>query len=212
MDAGGNLCAPRQVGEIVTRGPSMMKGYYNDPTATAAALGDGWLHTGDLGYLSGGELFVCGRIKDLIIVGGRNYYPSDIEWVVSEVQGARRGRVVAFGVADPGGPVPERVVVCVETKLRPAKHESLAEDVRARVLEVLGLKVTDVALLERGSLPRTSSGKLQRNRTRELYLTGKLAGSGRDEGRLTLAWRLAASQWGFLKRRFTPGALGGQRG
>ena len=80
------------------------------------------------------------------------------------------------------------------------------------MLEVLGLKVTDVALLERGSLPRTSSGKLQRNRTRELYLSGKLAASARDEGRLALAWRLAASQWGFLKRRFTPGAFGDQRG
>lgn len=212
MDADGNLCAPRQVGEIVARGPSMMKSYYNDPAATAEALRDGWLHTGDLGYLSGGELFVCGRIKDLIIVGGRNYYPSDIEWVVSDVQGVRRGRVVAFGVADAGGNIPERVVVCVETKLRPAKHESLAEEVRTRVLEVLGLKVTAVALLERGSLPRTSSGKLQRNRTRELYLSGKLAASIRDEGRLALAWRLAASQWGFLKRRFTSGAFGDQGG
>lgn len=204
LDSDGAECEPRRVGEIVIRGPSLMQGYYNDHLATDAAIRNGWLHTGDLGFLLDGELFLCGRSKDLIIAAGRNYYPADIEWVVSDVPGIRQGRVVAFSLSpalsDGEG---ERVVICAETKLRPALRAALAEQVAARVLEALGLRISEVVLLERGSLPRTSSGKLQRNKTRELYLKRKLEQAAEDESKLKLLLHLAGSQWGFLKHRLS---------
>jgi acyl-CoA synthetase (AMP-forming)/AMP-acid ligase II len=213
FDSDGNRCGSRQVGEIVVRGPSMMKGYYNDPETTAATIKDGWLYTGDLGFLLDGELFVCGRIKDLIIVAGRNYHPSDVELVVSHVPGIRTGRVVAFSVSAPDrGDATERVVVCAETKVKQAQYESVAEQIKSRVMEALSLRVSEVVLLGRGCLPRTSSGKLQRNKTRELYLNGKLETASRNEGKLVLLWHLAGSQWGFLKKRMGAVVTGEDRG
>jgi len=204
LDDDGNVCAPRQVGEIVIRGPSMMKGYYNNAEMTNATIKKGWLHTGDLGFFLDGELFVCGRIKDLIIVSGRNYHPSDIEWVVSDVPGVRRGRVVAFGLqTEMTSDKTEQVIACVESKGNESRRELLTEAIKARVLEVLGLKITDVVYLERGSLPRTSSGKLQRNKTRDMYLKGQLETAFRNEGRLKLFAQVLYSQWGFLKSRIT---------
>jgi fatty-acyl-CoA synthase len=197
----GSLCEPRTVGEIVVRGPSMMSGYYNNPAATRTAIRNGWLHTGDLGFLIDQELFVCGRIKDLIIIAGRNYYPSDIESIVSEIPGVRRGRVVAFGLDAAQRQGKEGVVICVESKVKESGREALAEQVKSLVLQVLGLKVDEIVQLGRGSLPRTSSGKLQRNKTRELYLSGKLETAGHQEGKLVLLWHLTGSQWGFFKKR-----------
>lgn len=200
----GKECAPRSVGEIVIRGPSMMRGYYNNPGATNAVLKDGWLHTGDLGFLLDDELFVCGRIKDLIIVAGRNYYPSDIEWVVSNVPGVRRGRVVVFSLNGHGNTnESEQVIVCVETKVKRLAREQLNDEIKARVLESLGLRLTDVVQLERGSLPRTSSGKLQRTKTKEMYLDGTLEHANRNESKLRLVGHLAYSQWSFFKTRVT---------
>src|SRR5207247_2539398 len=102
----------RHVGEILLAGPSVMVGYYNQADLTAETIRDGWLHTGDLGYLSAGELFVCGRAKDIIIVHGRKYHPQDLEWAVDDLPGVRRGRVVAFGVVEPGRA--DRVVIVAE--------------------------------------------------------------------------------------------------
>lgn len=212
LDGDGNRCAPRQVGEIVLRGPSVMKGYYNNPAATAETIRGGWLYTGDLGFLLDGDLFVCGRIKDLIIVAGRNYHPSDVELVVSNVPGIRTGRVVAFSLAALEDDGAERVVVCAETKAKQAQYGPIAEQVKSHVLEALGLKVSDVVLLARGCLPRTSSGKLQRNKTRELYLDRKLESASRNEGKLALLWHLAGSQWGFLKKRVSSAVTGENRG
>src|SRR5262249_32417687 len=150
VDTDGVPCRPREVGEIVVRGPSVMRGYDHDAEATKATLKDGWLHTGDLGYLVDGELFVCGRLKDLIIANGRNYRPVDIEHQASEVRGLRRGRVVAFSVAADGGDGAERVVVCAEAKRAPeAQRAELATAVATRVREAFGLRVSDVVLLDR---------------------------------------------------------------
>ena len=98
VDDDGRSLPERQVGEIVLRGPSVMKGYFNDGDATARAIREGWLHTGDLGYLAGGRLFITGRRKDLIIKNGRNYYPQDLERAVDRIPGARSGCVAAFSV------------------------------------------------------------------------------------------------------------------
>lgn len=205
LDENGERLPERAVGEIALRGPSVMKGYWQDPDATEAARRGDWMLTGDQGFLANGNLFVCGRNKELIIVAGRNYHPADIEWVASEVPGVRRGRVAAFGVTsvEADGSTAERVVVCAESKSRNGSREQLADAVKARVLDSLGLKISDVVLLGRASLPRTSSGKLQRTKAREWYLSGQLDTGGEDEGKLALVRHLVASQWGFLRGRMS---------
>lgn len=195
----GHLLAEGEVGEILLRGPSVMNGYYNDPAATSEALRSGWLHTGDRGYLLDGELYVCGRIKDMIIVAGRNYYPTDIEWAAGEVSGIRRGNVVAFGHGRFGEQ--ERVVVAAEWRQEPEDPAALQRAVQSAVLEDVGVRVDEVLLLAPGSLPKTTSGKLQRNRTRQMYDDGSLQHAHRTEGRIDLARHLLSSGWGLLKHR-----------
>ncbi|HEX5660680.1 MAG TPA: acyl-CoA synthetase, partial [Polyangiales bacterium] len=160
----------RVVGEIWARGPSVSAGYFENDEANAEGFpGDGWLHTGDLGYLAEGELFLCGRSKDLIIVRGANFHPQDLEWAVSELEGVRRGNVVAFGTQLDGE---ERLVIAVECSSVDA--EGVRTRVAARINEAFGLTPYDVACVTLGSLPKTSSGKVQRRKTRELYLDGAL--------------------------------------
>jgi fatty-acyl-CoA synthase len=193
----GEALPERRVGQILVRGPSVMKGYFDDAEATEAALAGGWLHTGDLGYLAGGDLYVCGRVKDLIIADGRNYYPADIEWQASQVEGVRTGNVIAFGLHDQelGR---ERVVVAAETKLPDAEHARLARSVRARIIEGLALRVDEVLLLPPGSLPKTSSGKLQRPRARDMFRADSL-GERKSGGSWQLVRQLASSRWNFVK-------------
>lgn len=205
LDEHGHPVGEREVGQIALRGPSVMAGYYNDPEATQEAMPDGWLRTGDLGYTVDGDLYVCGRIKDLIIVAGKNYYPTDIEWSASEVDGVRRGNVVAFGLAPAGGG-DEQVVICAEVKLAgqsdtPEGRKALQHSVTAYVTSTVGIKPTHVVLLEPGALPKTSSGKLQRRRARDMYLAGELHSNHEQEGKLDLVRHLAKSQWGLLKSR-----------
>src|SRR5262249_23634978 len=112
--ARGAAMRDREVGEIEIRGASVTPGYYKHPAATANALHDGWLRTGDLGYMTDGELVVCGRIKDVIILGGRNVYPQDVERAVNHVSGVRAGNVIAFGTEGKRGR--ESLVVVAESK------------------------------------------------------------------------------------------------
>jgi len=171
--------AERHVGELLLRGTSVTPGYYKRPDATAALFRDGWLCTGDLAYLVDGELVLCGRIKDVIIVGGRNVFPEDIERTVAQIEGVRAGNVISFGVEGYKGK--ESVVVVAE--VRPniaslgAESEDLAtlrHDVHQRTIDVCGLPPRDVMLVKAGTLPKTSSGKLQRAKCRELYLAEEL--------------------------------------
>ncbi len=170
VDEQGNRLPDRKVGEIVTRGPSICQGYYREPELTEAAFKDGWLHTGDLGYTIDGEVFVCGRLKDLIIIRGRNFYPNDIEWVVSELPGVRRGNVVAFSVDGAEG---EELVICAEAFQSEAK--GLTETISQAVLAHFSLNVYKVVIVPQGTLPRTSSGKAQRRKTKQMFLAGSLA-------------------------------------
>jgi acyl-CoA synthetase (AMP-forming)/AMP-acid ligase II len=175
VDESGRPLGERRVGQIVVRGPSVTPGYFQDRELTAQALkplaeGDGsWLHTGDLGYMVGGRLFVCGRVKEIIIVRGRNYYPTDIEWAVGELQAVRRGNVVAFGTEVEGE---ERLVVCCEGTGSDAV--AIQEAARVCIAAQFGLTVHEVVVAPLASLPRTSSGKPQRRKTRQLYLDGTL--------------------------------------
>jgi fatty-acyl-CoA synthase len=157
----------RHVGEILLAGPSVMLGYYQQGDR-GNAIEDGWLHTGDLGYLADGELFVCGRVKDLIISNGRKYHPQDLEWAVDDLAGVRRGRVVAFGTAGEGRA--DRVVMLVEPN-GTVSAASLIDMVRRRIADLFGLYVDEVAIVPSGTVGRTTSGKVQRAATREKWAT-----------------------------------------
>jgi fatty-acyl-CoA synthase len=165
----GRVMRQREAGELEVRGNSVTPGYYNKPDATAAAFHDGWLRTGDLGYLVDGELVVCGRLKDMIIVGGRNVFPEDVERAVAEVAGVRAGNVIAFGVERQPGR--EGIVVVAET--RETDVPTIRAAVADRVRDAVGLP-PEVVLVTPGTLPKTSSGKLQRSLCRSRYLEAEL--------------------------------------
>jgi fatty-acyl-CoA synthase len=165
----------RGVGEIEVRGPSVVPGYFRNDAATRAALrADGWLRTGDQGYVAEGDVIICGRIKDMIVIGGRNVFPEDLERAVQAVPGVRPGNVIAFGV-DAGGKG-ESVVVAAEIKVDAADHrpDVIRTEIARAVRRAAGLRLEDVVLLSPGSLPKTSSGKLQRSACRARYRADEL--------------------------------------
>ena len=166
----GKVVDDRQAGELEIRGTSVTPGYYKHPEATDATFHDGWLKTGDLAYLVDGELVLCGRMKDMIIVAGRNVFPEDVERAVADVDGVRAGNVVAFGVEGRRGL--ETVVVVAETKADDIDPVRVA--VAKRVKDAVGLAAGDVVLVSPGTLPKTSSGKLQRSLARTRYLAEEL--------------------------------------
>ena len=169
--ATGQAMHDREVGEVELRGSSITPGYYDHPEATAASRRGDWFRTGDLGYVVDGELVVCGRIKDVIIVGGRNVFPEDVERAAESVAGVRAGNVIAFGTEGRRGR--EAVVVVAETK-----HDEIAPiraAVAARVTDAVGVPPEDIVLVRPGTLPKTSSGKPQRSLCRRRYLGDELA-------------------------------------
>jgi fatty-acyl-CoA synthase len=169
----GEVLTDRQVGELEIRGTSVTPGYFRRPELNDELFHDGWLRTGDLGYLLDGELVLCGRIKDVIIIGGRNVYPQDIERAVDGVDGVRPGNVVAFGVE--GYKAKESVVVVAETKLtEPDAIEALRKAIHHVALDVAGVPPRDVILVRPSTMPKTSSGKLQRALTRQYYVEERL--------------------------------------
>jgi fatty-acyl-CoA synthase len=155
----------REVGELQLRSPSVTPGYYRNDAATAATFDDGWLRTGDLAYLVEGELVVCGRQKDVIIVGGRNVFPEDVERAAATVDGVRAGNVIAFGSDRRRG----RESIVVVAEIRSDDVHELHDSVVTRVRDAVGVPPVDVVLVRPGTLPKTSSGKLQRSLCRERY-------------------------------------------
>jgi fatty-acyl-CoA synthase len=176
-DPDGNVLPERTIGELCMKGPSVCSGYYDNPEMTAASFKDGWLYSGDKGYLADGAVFVCGRIKDMIIIHGRNYYPTDIEWVVNDIEGVRRGSAVAFAFLTASASSEQLVIVAEWAgKERPA--DEALEVSRKRIAEVvqgaLGLSTWQVVLIPPGTVPKTSSGKLQRRKTKQQFEEGTL--------------------------------------
>jgi len=167
---GGHVLEEREVGELEIRGTSVTPGYYQRPDANAALFHDGWLRTGDLAYLLGGEMVMCGRIKDMIIVGGRNVFPEDVERALSDVVGVRAGNVIAFGVDGTQGK--EGLIVVAESKSD--DHAEVRRSVAQRVRDAIGLPAKEIVLVQPGSLPKTSSGKLQRSLCKLRYLGQEL--------------------------------------
>ena len=153
-------------------GGSVMVGYFRDPEATDACLKDGWLDTGDMGYLSDGYIYIVGRAKDMIIVNGRNHWPQDIEWAVEQLPGFKAGDIAAFAITTPGGEETPAVLVQCRTSDQ-AERARLRDLIREKVRAITGMNCV-VELVPPRTLPRTSSGKLSRAKARTLYLSGEI--------------------------------------
>jgi fatty-acyl-CoA synthase len=169
VDEQGQPVGERVVGQILSRGPSVTDGYYENAEATKGSFANGWLHSGDLGYVAGGNLFICGRIKDLIILHGANHYAHDLEWSIADIEGVRRGNVVAFSVMRDGF---ERLVVAAEGVSGDAAR--LRTEIAEALQTSFGLTPAHVAICPVGTLPKTSSGKAQRSKTRQMWEAGEL--------------------------------------
>ncbi len=163
---------PDRAGRIFVNGPSVMAGYFGREDLTNEAIRDGWLDTGDLGFIHDGELFVCGRHKDTVIIRGANHAPQDFEAALEGLPGVRTGCAVAVGFV-PEGEEEEALAMLVETT--PDAPPTLASDVSSRVLERTSILPAHVELLAPGTLPRTSSGKMRRREARAQWLEGNLA-------------------------------------
>jgi len=195
----------RQVGRIWVRGPSIMKGYHDNPEATAKALQGGWLDTGDLGFWDDGELYVCGRAKDLVIIRGANHAPQEFEEALEGMNGLRAGCAVALGFV-PQGEENESLLILAEWTGTPSPEEAkaLSETVVASVLERTGIKPHTVELLAPGTLPRTSSGKLRRGESLRRFLDGTLA-PPQKVTTLGVAAEMARSVLAYAKTQLTDG-------
>jgi acyl transferase domain-containing protein/acyl-CoA synthetase (AMP-forming)/AMP-acid ligase II/pimeloyl-ACP methyl ester carboxylesterase/acyl carrier protein len=178
-----NSCPDGEIGEIWAKSDSVAQGYWNRPELSTqsfnAVLTDtqegGWLRTGDLGFLQNGELFVTGRLKDLIIIHGRNYYPQDIELTVDNAHEAiRLGNIAVFAVEVAGK---EQLVITPEIKrthLRKLNVQEVTQAIKQAVAQNHDLQIHAIALLKTGSIPKTSSGKIQRHACKAAYLAGSL--------------------------------------
>jgi fatty-acyl-CoA synthase len=184
VDQHGNEVPDRTEGFLWFRGPSATTGYYHNTAATQKLLPLGpqsmpdafaWVDSGDRAYRADGEIYVTGRVKDIIIKGGRNLYPHEVEELTARVDGIRKGCIVAFGIKDEGSGT-EKLIVVAEVRERDArKRAAMAAAVIEQVSRGLGLPPDRVELIPPGSIPKTSSGKLRREETRQLFLKGSLS-------------------------------------
>jgi acyl-CoA synthetase (AMP-forming)/AMP-acid ligase II len=170
LDSQGIDLPERHIGEIEISSDCMLTGYFNRPDLTEKAFLDGWYLSGDLGYLAGGELYITGRKKDLIIVGGKNVYPQDLERLAGEVPGVHPGRVAAFGVFNEEMGTEEVVIVAESDEERPEPRLVIAELIRNRITRGSDITLRNVQVVERGWLLKTSSGKIARSANRDQYL------------------------------------------
>jgi len=208
VDEKGQEVPERTEGFLWFRGPSATSGYYNNEVATKELFsggpesdgGDSWVNSGDRAYVAEGELYVTGRVKDIIIKGGRNLYPHEVEELAARAEGIRKGCIVAFGLTDEGAGTEKLVVVAETREAGSARRAAIAADITEKVARGLGMPPDRVELIPPGSIPKTSSGKLRREETRQLYLAG------------TLSARRAPAWAQFLKLGATSGAKIAGRG
>jgi fatty-acyl-CoA synthase len=172
-DTDGNIMPDKGIGNVFVKGDAVMVGYFNDPEATKAVLSpDGWLDTGDMGYMLDGCLYIVGRVKDMIIINGKNHWPQDIEWAVEQLAGVRSGDSAAISI--PGEANEEVPLVLVQCRFSESEdRRKLAEQVKRSVQYIAGVTCR-VELVPPRTLPRTSSGKLSRAKTKAKFLAGDL--------------------------------------
>jgi acyl-CoA synthetase (AMP-forming)/AMP-acid ligase II len=180
---------PNRLGRVLVRGPSMMEGYLGRPQATVEVLRDGWLDTGDLGFVADGELYLSGRAKDVLILRGRNHSPVEVEHAVDRVEGVRVGCTAAFSYL-PEEADTEVLVVLVESRRGEPlqRFPQIAGEAAQVIRTATGLEADHVEVLEAGTLPRTSSGKIRRNEALRLWRARELGGQ-----LPTSSWRLASA-------------------
>lgn len=172
VDAGGCELPDRCVGRLQFRGPSATRGYYRNPVATQALFSDSWLDSGDCAYTVAGEIYLTGRVKDLIIRGGRNLYPYELEQAVGNIPGVRKGCVAVFASKDALN-ASERLVVLAETREEEASAlEALREKINAAAIDAIGMPADEIVLAPPNSVLKTSSGKIRRNASRDAYENG----------------------------------------
>lgn len=168
----GTPLPEKAIGKVWCKGPSLMVGYFRDPEATDACMKDGWLDTGDMGYMSDGYVYIVGRAKDMIIINGKNHWPQDIEWAVEQLPGFKAGDIAAFAVTTPGGEETPAVLVQCRTS-DDSERSELRDLIREKVRAITGMNCV-IELVPPRTLPRTSSGKLSRAKARSQYLSGQI--------------------------------------
>jgi 1-acyl-sn-glycerol-3-phosphate acyltransferase len=186
VDDTGRELEERREGRLEFRGPSATAGYFRNEAKTRELFRAGWLDSGDRAYMANGDVFITGRIKDIIIRAGQHIYPHELEETVGDIAGLVKGGVAVFGVADPGSGT-ERIVVLAETtQAEGAWRDALRARARTAVTGILGSPPDDIVLVEPGTVPKTSSGKIRRAAAREHYLARRL-----DLPRRALRWQIA---------------------
>ena len=193
VDSAGGELPERHVGRLQFRGPSATAAYYRNAPATQALIRSGWLDSGDLAYSAGGEIFLTGRVKDLIIRGGRNVYPYELEQAVGNIDGVRKGGVAVFASHEAQG-VGEKLVVVAETReSEPGRREAVRQAIAQAALDVIGIAADDIVLAPPNAVLKTSSGKIRRAASREAYENGTLGAPSAAAWRVTL--RLGVAAW-----------------
>jgi 1-acyl-sn-glycerol-3-phosphate acyltransferase len=174
VDRAGRELPERQEGRLQFRGPSVTSGYFHNPEQTRGLFDGEWLDSGDLAYTAGGDVYITSRVKDIIICAGRNIYPHEVEEAVGELAGIRKGCVAVFGSTDPASGT-ERVVLLAETReTDPQRLDRLRSEVHAVATDLLGMPPDDVVLAPPHTVLKTSSGKIRRAASRELYEQGRI--------------------------------------
>lgn len=180
VDEAGRELPERRLGRVEFQGPSATSGYFRDSEHTRALFHGDWLDSGDLGYMVGGELYVTGRRKDLIIRAGRNIYPQEVEQVVSEIEGVRKDGVAVFGGADANVGTERLIVLAESRRLEAAQAEALKAKILAKITDLLGEPPDDIVLAAPGAVLKTSSGKVRRSAIRAQYERGELGKAKRS--------------------------------
>ncbi len=186
VDAAGNELGDRREGRIEFRGPSATAGYFNNAPATRSLFHGDWLNTGDLGYMADADVYVTGRVKDVIIRAGRNLHPAELEEAVGNLKGVRKGCVAVFASPDPSGGA-ERLVVMAETRASgDDARAALRSEIAATAVDLLGVPPDDVVLAPPRTVLKTSSGKIRRAASQQIYRAGKVGARPR-----AVWWELA---------------------
>ncbi len=202
VDAAGRELPERCEGRLQFKGPSATSGYYRNADATAKLFAGDWLESGDLAYMAAGDIYITGRSKDLIIRGGRNIYPAEIEDAVGALDGVQKGNVAVFGSADPNTGTERLIVLAESRKRKPEDRAALQAEVTTLVTDFAGSPPDEVVLAPPRSVPKTSSGKVRRAASREAYEQGRIGEPARGL-RLQVTRIALAGAWPMLRRGWT---------